>query len=171
MEWPYDPREIEDRWRRRWEAERTYHVDLRAARSEEVFYNLAEFPYPSAEGLHVGHVFRYGGLDALGRYMRMRGRAVFQPIGFDAFGIHTENYALKVGQHPRAVTERTVANYRRQLRRIGAAWDWEHEVVTSEPGYYRWTQWVFLQLFRAGLAVQREAPVLWCPSCLTVLAR
>ena len=115
-------------------------------------------------------MYTYCGADVLGRYLRMRGRAVFQPIGFDAFGIHTENYALKVGQHPRAVTERTVANYRRQLRRIGAAWDWEHEVVTSEPGYYRWTQWVFLQLFRAGLAVQREAPVVWCPSCLTVLA-
>jgi leucyl-tRNA synthetase len=100
----------------------------------------------------------------------MRGRAVFQPLGFDSFGIHTENYALKVGEHPAALTERTIANYRRQLSRVGCAWDWTG-VVTSEPSYYRWTQWVFLQLFRAGLAYQAEAPVVWCPSCATVLAR
>ena len=171
MEWPYDPHEVEDRWRRRWDAERTYHVDLRAARREDVFYNLAEFPYPSAEGLHVGHVFRYGGLDALGRYMRMRGRAVFQPIGFDSFGIHTENYALRIGEHPAEVTARTIATFRRQLSSVGIAWDWSRSLVTSDPSYYRWTQWVFIRLLRAGLAYQADAPVTWCPSCMTVLAR
>jgi len=100
----------------------------------------------------------------------MRGRKVFQPIGFDAFGIHTENYALRVGEDPTTLTARTVDRYRGQLRRLGAAWDWGHEVVTSDPAYYRWTQWLFLRLYRAGLAVRREAPVNWCPSCLTVLA-
>src|SRR5688500_20321907 len=99
----------------------------------------------------------------------MRGRAVFQPLGFDAFGIHTENYALKIGEHPASVTERTVANYRRQLSRVGCAWDWTG-VVTSDPSYYRWTQWLFVQLFKAGLAYQAEAPVMWCPSCATALA-
>jgi leucyl-tRNA synthetase len=100
----------------------------------------------------------------------MRGKSVFQPIGFDSFGIHTENFALRVGEHPQTLTERTIAAYREQLRKIGAAWDWGREIVTSDPGYYRWTQWVFLQMHRAGLAVRREAPVVWCPTCLTVLA-
>ena len=100
----------------------------------------------------------------------MQGRSVFQPIGFDSFGIHTENYAIKVGEHPRTLTERTIANYRRQLTSLGAAWDWSREIVTSDPTYYRWTQWIFVKLYRAGLAVRREAPVVWCPSCLTVLA-
>ena len=97
-------------------------------------------------------------------------REVFQPIGFDSFGIHTENYALRIGEHPRTLTERTIVNYRRQLASLGAAWDWSREIATSDPSYYRWTQWIFLQLYRAGLAVRREAAVVWCPSCLTVLA-
>jgi leucyl-tRNA synthetase len=143
---------------------------VEAVGPEEKFYNLVEFPYPSSEGLHVGHVYTYAGADTYGRYLRMRGKTVFQPIGFDSFGIHTENFALRVGEHPQTLTERTIAAYREQLRSIGAAWDWGHEVVTSDPGYYRWTQWVFLQLYRAGLAVRREAPVVWCPTCLTVLA-
>ncbi|HET7721362.1 MAG TPA: class I tRNA ligase family protein, partial [Acidimicrobiales bacterium] len=116
------------------------------------------------------HVLTYCGADVVGRYRRMQGRAVFQPMGFDAFGIHTENFALRLGEHPAALTERTIANYRRQLSRVGCAWDWTG-VVTSDPSYYRWTQWLFVQLFRAGLAYQAEAPALWCPSCATVLAR
>ncbi len=161
---PYDPVELETRWQARWDA------DPPAAPTGPTFYNLVEFPYPSAEGLHVGHVLTYCGADVVGRYQRMRGRAVFQPMGFDAFGIHTENYALKVGEHPLTLTDRTVANYRRQLSRIGCAWEWTG-VVTSDPSYYRWTQWLFVQLFRAGLAYQAEATVVWCPSCATVLAR
>jgi leucyl-tRNA synthetase len=166
----YRPAEIEARWQARWERDRLYEVDLDTVDPARKLYSLVEFPYPSAEGLHVGHVSTYAGADAFGRLQRMRGRQVFQPIGFDAFGIHTENYALRVGERPDTLTRRTVANYRRQLRSVGAAWSWEHEVVTCDPAYYRWTQWVFLQLFRAGLAVRREAPVVWCPSCLTVLA-
>jgi leucyl-tRNA synthetase len=160
---PYDPADVEARWQARWDRE----PPARAA--GEPFYNLVEFPYPSAEGLHVGHVLTYCGADVVGRYQRMRGRAMFQPMGFDSFGINAENYAMQVGEHPAAVVARTMANYRRQLNRVGCAWDWTG-VVTSDPSYYRWTQWLFVQLFRAGLAYQAEAPVDWCPSCATVLA-
>ncbi len=171
MALPYSPRVIETHWRRRWDEAKLGRVDVAAVAGDDVFYNLVEFPYPSAEGLHVGHVFRYVGVDAFGRYQRMRGRAVFQPIGFDAFGIHTENYALNVGEHPATLTARTIARYREQLAQIGAAWDWSREIDTSDPSYFRWTQWILVQLFRAGLMYQAEAPVSWCPSCLTVLAR
>ena len=171
MALPYDPHEIEQRWRSRWEQEGVGDVDLDAVDSRQTFYNLVEFPYPSAEGLHVGHVFKYSGADAYGRYQRMRGFRVFQPIGFDAFGIHTENFALRMDQHPMLLTGRTTERFRAQLSRGGMAWDWSRAVDTSSPGYYRWTQWLLVQLFRAGLMYQAEAPVLWCPSCLTVLAR
>ncbi len=167
----YDFAEIETRWRQDWEADGLYRLDLDAIHPERVFYNLVEFPYPSAGGLHVGHVFKYSGADAYGRYQRMRGRAVFQPIGFDAFGIHTENFAIKAGQHPMRLTGRTTEAFRAQLSRGGMAWDWSRCVDTSRPGYYRWTQWILTRLFDAGLMYQAEAPVLWCPSCLTVLAR
>jgi leucyl-tRNA synthetase len=166
----YDPIEVQARWQARWARDRLGELDLARVGPQAKLYNLVEFPYPSAEGLHVGHTYSYAGADTYGRYQRMRGRAVFQPIGFDAFGIHAENYALKVGEDPTTLTARTVERYRGQLRRLGAAWDWGHEVVTSDPAYYRWTQWVFLRLHEAGLAEWREAPVVWCPSCLTVLA-
>jgi leucyl-tRNA synthetase len=167
----YDHVAIARRWRDRWDECGLYRVDVARADSATKFYNGVEFPYPSGEGLHVGHVFKYGGADVYGRYQRMRGRTVFQPIGFDAFGIHTENYALRTGEHPIPLTERTVARFREQLRSVGFGFDWSREIVTNHPGYYRWTQWVFLRLFEAGLAYRGEAPVLWCPSCLTVLAR
>jgi leucyl-tRNA synthetase len=166
----YDPLEVQARWQARWARDGLDELDLERVAPGEKLYNLVEFPYPSAEGLHVGHTYTYSGADTFGRWLRMRGRKVFQPIGFDAFGIHTENYALRVGEDPTTLTARTVDRYRDQLRRLGAAWDWGHEVVTSDPAYYRWTQWLFLRLYGAGLAVRREAPVVWCPSCLTVLA-
>jgi leucyl-tRNA synthetase len=165
-----DLREIERSWQARWEVDRLNELDLDRVDAASSFYNLMEFPYPSAEGLHVGHAYTYCGADTFGRYRRMRGRAVFQPIGFDAFGIHTENFALKAGEHPMALTARTIEAYRGQLRRLGCAFDWSREIVTCDPSYYRWTQWLFLQLYRAGLANRAEAPVVWCPSCLTVLA-
>ena len=171
MGMPYDVHEVEDRWRARWEADDYARLDLDRVDPERVFYNLVEFPYPSAEGLHVGHVFKYSGADAYGRYQRMRGRQVFQPIGFDAFGIHTENFALRVDQHPKELTGRTTEHFRAQLSRGGMAWDWSRAVDTSRPEYYRWTQWLLVRLFEAGLMYQAEAPVVWCPSCLTVLAR
>jgi leucyl-tRNA synthetase len=169
---PYDVHEVEARWRARWERDGTGLIpSLDDVDPAGVFTNLVEFPYPSAEGLHVGHVFKYSGADAFGRYQRMRGKQVFQPMGWDAFGIHTENYALQHGEHPMRLTKRTTANFRRQLSHGGMAWDWRAEVDTSSPDYYRWTQWLLVRLFRAGLLHQAEAPVTWCPSCLTVLAR
>ena len=168
---PYDPHAVEACWRARWEEAGVGVVDLEAVPPDRIFYNLAEFPYPSAEGLHIGHVFRYSGLDAYGRYQRMRGRAVFQPMGFDAFGIDAENFALRVGEHPRTLTARTTANFRRQLTAMGGAWDWTRTIHTSDPCYYRWTQWLLVKLFNGALMYQADAPVLWCPSCLTVLAR
>jgi leucyl-tRNA synthetase len=165
------PAQIEPKWRRRWEESGLYRTDLSLASGRPKHYNLMEFPYPSAEGLHVGHVYTYGGADTSARFLRMRGYEVFEPMGFDAFGIHSENFALRLNINPMELTARTTRRYREeQLSRIGAMFDWSHSVDTSDPSYYRWTQWLFLQLFKAGLAVRKEAPVNWCPKDLTVLA-
>ncbi len=167
----YTPQESEPKWQARWQESALYRTDLTLADGRPKFYNLMEFPYPSAEGLHIGHTYTYGGADTSGRFQRMRGHTVFEPMGFDAFGIHSENYALKMNINPMQLTARTTHRYRyEQLGRIGAMFDWDHSVDTSQPNYYRWTQWIFLQLFKAGLAIRKEAPVNWCPSCLTVLA-
>jgi leucyl-tRNA synthetase len=164
----YDHAAVEAKWRQRWAEQHTYRTDLDGAATP--FFTLLMFPYPSAEGLHVGHAFTFSGGDAYGRFRRMQGLDVFQPMGWDAFGIHSENYALKVGEHPARLTPRTVANFRRQMDRLGAGFDWSREVNTTDPDYYRWTQWIFVQLMKRGLAVQKEAPVNWCPQDMTVLA-
>jgi leucyl-tRNA synthetase len=164
----YDPGSIEAKWRERWASSGANEPDLDAA--GRPFYNLMMFPYPSAEGLHVGNLYAFTGADLYGRFRRLRGDDVFQPIGFDAFGIHSENYALEVDVHPNELIPRNIENFRRVLRRAGIMYDWSHTVDTTDPAYYRWTQWLFLQLFEAGLAEKREAPVNWCPSCRTVLA-
>lgn len=167
----YNPQEIEPKWQQRWQESGLYTTDLTLTDGRPKFYNLMEFPYPSAEGLHIGHTYTYGGADTNGRFQRMRGNNVFEPMGFDAFGIHSENYALKQNINPMQLTARTTHRYRyEQLGRIGAMFDWEHSVDTSQANYYKWTQWIFVQLFKAGLAIRKEAPVNWCPSCLTVLA-
>jgi leucyl-tRNA synthetase len=167
----YEPGAIEEKWQRIW-AERGTNTftddELRSA--ERPFYNLMMFPYPSAEGLHVGNIYAFTGADIYGRFRRLQGDTVFEPIGFDAFGIHSENFALKIGSHPMELIPRNVANFTRQLRRTGAMYDWNHTVDTTDPSYYKWTQWLFLQLFKAGLAEKKEAPVNWCPGCHTVLA-
>ncbi len=164
----YDPRSIEAKWQERWARQGTNEPDLDAV--ERPFFNLMMFPYPSAEGLHVGNLYAFTGADIYGRYQRLRGLDVFEPIGFDAFGIHSENYAIKVDVHPMELIPRNIENFTRQLRRTGMMYDWAHTVDTTDPAYYRWTQWIFLQLYEAGLAVRKEAPVNWCPSCQTVLA-
>ena len=167
----YRPIEIEEKWQRIWEERGTNLRSDESLRSaERPFFNLMMFPYPSAEGLHVGNMYAFTGADIYGRWRRLQGDDVFEPIGFDAFGIHSENFALKIGTHPMELIPKNVANFTRQLRRIGAMYDWNHTVDTTDPSYYRWTQWLFLQLFRQGLAEKREAPVNWCPSCHTVLA-
>jgi leucyl-tRNA synthetase len=167
----YSPGTIEAKWQAIWDQEGTNRFTAdELATAQNPFYNLMMFPYPSAEGLHVGNIYAFTGADVHGRYQRLMGKDVFEPIGFDAFGIHSENFALKRGINPMDLTPRNVANFTRQLRRIGGMFDWDHTVNTSEASYYRWTQWVFVQLFRAGLAERKEAPVNWCPSCMTVLA-
>ncbi|GCE30692.1 leucine--tRNA ligase [Dictyobacter alpinus] len=165
----YDFADFEARWHERWEDQKLYQVDLQ--RAQRPYYNLMMFPYPSAEGLHVGNVYSYVGSDVHGRLMSMQGYDVFEPMGFDAFGIHSENFAIKQGIHPRILTARNVERFRElQLKRIGNRFDWSHEVNTTDPEYYRWTQWIFLQLFKAGLAERKAAPVNWCPKDKTVLA-
>jgi len=168
MDERYNPAVVEAKWQRLWEERGTNRVDL--ATAQRPYYNLMMFPYPSAEGLHVGHAFAFPGADIHGRFRRLQGYDVFEPIGFDAFGIHSENYALKIGAHPAELIPRTIANFRRQLRRLGLMLDWDHVVDTTDPKYYRWTQWIFLKLYHFGLAERKKAPVNWCPACHTVLA-
>jgi leucyl-tRNA synthetase len=167
----YQPSEIEQKWRSRWDERGTNAFTVGSFTSaERPFFNLMMFPYPSAEGLHVGNIYAFTGADVYGRYQRLQGLEVFEPIGFDAFGIHSENFALKQGTHPMDLIPSNVANFTRQLRQTGGMFDWTHTVDTTHPSYYKWTQWIFLQLFKAGLAERKEAPVNWCPSCMTVLA-
>ena len=160
---------FESKWRTTWEEEKLYQVDLRNA--HRPYYNLMMFPYPSAEGLHVGNMFAFVGSDVHGRWKAMQGFDVFEPIGLDAFGIHSENFAIKKGIHPRILTAQNAERFReRQLKRIGNRFDWSHELNTTDPHYYRWSQWIFIQLFKAGLAERKAAPVNWCPKDKTVLA-
>ncbi|HXX77737.1 MAG TPA: leucine--tRNA ligase, partial [Ktedonobacteraceae bacterium] len=165
----YDFSTFEAKWRNLWEEQKIYQVDLRNAPNP--YYNLMMFPYPSAEGLHVGNMYAFVGSDIHGRWKAMQGFDVFEPIGLDAFGIHSENFAIKKGIHPRILTAQNAERFReKQLKRIGNRFDWSHEVNTTDPHYYRWTQWIFIQLFKAGLAERKAAPVNWCPKDKTVLA-
>lgn len=164
----YDPKKIEKKWQKEWDRSKVYEPDI--AKAKKPFYNLMMFPYPSAEGLHVGSMFTFSGIDAFGRFKRMQGYDVFEPIGLDAFGIHSENHALKTNSHPVEHAKRTEANFYRQLHEIGNGFDWSHTLETDKPDYYKWTQWIFLKLYEKGLAVKKKAPVKWCPSCLTVLS-
>ena len=164
----YDPQAVEARWQSRWAERRTNEPDLDQAKRP--FYNLMMFPYPSAEGLHVGNMFAFTGSDVFGRFKRLQGYDVFEPIGFDAFGIHSENYAIKLGINPGVLIPQNIVNFTRQLRRIGGMFDWRHELSTTDPAYYKWTQWIFLQLLKAGKAYKKSAAVNWCPKDMTVLA-
>ncbi|MBK7907170.1 MAG: leucine--tRNA ligase [Gemmatimonadetes bacterium] len=164
----YEPSAVEARWRQRWAERRTHQTDI--ATGERPFYALMMFPYPSAEGLHVGNLFAFTGCDIYARFQRLQGHTVFEPLGYDAFGIHSENFALKVGKHPMQLIPSNIANFRRQLDRAGLMVDWTKSVDTTDPSYYKWTQWVFLQLYKQGLAYKKAAAVNWCPSCKTVLA-
>ena len=167
----YSPEAVERKWRERWERDGVNRLtDAQLANAENPYYNLMMFPYPSAEGLHIGNIYAYTGADVNGRFQRLNGKDVFQPIGFDAFGIHSENHALKVGGNPYDLIPKNIENFTRTLKRFGGMFDWNHTVDTTHVSYYRWTQWVFLKLYKAGLVERREAPVNWCPSCMTVLA-
>src|SRR5262249_35430410 len=139
-------------------------------RSKPKYYVLDMFPYPSGAGLHVGHPEGYTASDIVARFKRMNGFSVLHPMGWDAFGLPTENHAIKTGQHPRVTTEQNVATFRRQLKSLGFSFDWSREINTTDPGYYRWTQWIFLKLFERGLAYEAESPINWCVNCKTGLA-
>ena len=164
----YNPQRIEEKWQKKWERAGVFQVDLQGGKKP--YYNLMMFPYPSAEGLHVGNVYAFTGSDIHGRFRKMQGYDVFEPIGFDAFGIHSENFAIQKGIHPKILIKKNTDNFRRQLKNLGCLFDWRNVVDTTNPNYYKWTQWLFLQLFKAGLAYRKKAPVDWCPSCKTVLA-
>ncbi len=168
MSQDYNHRLIEKKWQDKWEKEKLYVSDIK--NGKEPFYNLWMFPYPSAEGLHAGHSFASTGSDIFGRFMRMHGKTVFQPIGYDSFGIHSENYAIKINENPHEVVKRTTKHYEEQMRSLGHGYDWTRTVTTSDPDYYRWTQWLFIKMFEAGLAYKKKATVNFCPSCKTVLA-
>ena len=164
----YDPSAVEGKWQQSWRSAETNTTDIASA--PDPFYALMMFPYPSAEGLHVGNLFAFVGNDIYGRFQRLQGHNVFEPLGYDAFGIHSENYALKVGKHPSDLIPQNIRNFRRQLERAGLMIDWSKSLSTTDPDYYKWTQWVFLQLLKQGLAYKKQAAVNWCPSCKTVLA-
>lgn len=165
----YIPRATEEKWQKRWKDEKIHETNLEDY-SKPKYYNLVMFPYPSGDKLHIGHWYNYAPADSWGRYMRMRGCNVFEPQGFDSFGLPAENYAIKTGTHPTVSIANNVEHMRQQLRAMGTMYDWSKEVVTSDPLYYQWTQWVFLQLYEKGLAYRKKAPVNWCPSDQTVLA-
>ncbi|MDP3771228.1 MAG: class I tRNA ligase family protein, partial [bacterium] len=161
----YDHQSIEKKWQARWDAEGMGRA--REDSGKRKFFALIEFPYPSGEGLHVGHLRSNTAMDIIARKRRMEGYEVLYPIGWDAFGLPAENYALKTGKHPRVATEENCANFRRQLKAMGFSFDWSREVNTTDPAYYKWTQWMFTQFYKKGLAYQKETPANWCPSCKT----
>jgi len=164
----YNHKQVEAKYQSIWKAENIYEPNLKLAKSP--FYNLMMFPYPSAEGLHVGNMYAFCGSDIYGRFKRMHGYDVFEPIGLDGFGIHSENYALKIGKHPMELSKITEANFYRQLQRIGNGFSWGSKLETYASNYYKWTQWIFIQMFKNGLAYRAKSEVNWCPSCKTVLA-
>lgn len=164
----YDYSAIEKKWQKRWDEEKTYAASNNS--DKEKFYALIEFPYPSGQGLHVGHPRPYTAMDIIARKRRMQGYNVLFPIGFDAFGLPTENYAIKNKMHPREVTENNIGRFTEQLKMLGFSFDWDRCVDTTDPEYYKWTQWIFLKMFEKGLAYKASMPVNWCTSCKCVLA-
>ncbi|MEX2435349.1 MAG: leucine--tRNA ligase, partial [Balneolaceae bacterium] len=164
----YKPKEIETKWQKYWLENETFKTP--ESEDKPKYYILDMFPYPSGSGLHVGHPEGYTATDILARYKRMKGFNVLHPIGWDAFGLPAEQYAVKTGTHPRETTEKNIIRFREQLQMLGFSYDWDREVNTTDPDYYKWTQWIFLKLFEKGLAYEDEAPVNWCPELGTVLA-
>ena len=164
----YEHKPIEERWQKKWEEAGVFHASNHTDKPK--YYALIEFPYPSGQGLHVGHPRSYTALDIIARKRRMQGYNVLYPIGWDAFGLPTENFAIKNHVHPAVVTKKNVARFKQQLKSLGISFDWTREINTTDPEYYKWTQWIFLQLFKHGLAYKKEMAVNWCTSCKCVLA-
>jgi len=163
----YNFKAIEKKWQKFWEQNKSFAAQ---DSGKDKFYALVEFPYPSGDGLHVGHVRSYTAIDTVARYQRMLGKNVLYPIGWDAFGLPTENFAIKNKIHPRVATDRNVKNFKRQMKSLGLSFDWNREIDTTDPKYYKWTQWIFLQLYKAGMAYRDEIAINWCPKCKTGLA-
>ncbi len=163
-----DFKQVEKKWQKIWEKEKLGVFNPK--NSNKKFYCLEMFSYPSGAKLHMGHWYNYGPTDSFARYKKMKGYEVFQPMGFDAFGLPAENYAIKTGVHPKTSTDKNIENMEKTLKEMGAMFDWSAEVITCNEDYYKWTQWLFLKLYEKGLASRKEAPVNWCPSCKTVLA-
>ncbi|MEZ4333967.1 MAG: leucine--tRNA ligase [Myxococcota bacterium] len=164
----YDPSRIEPKWQAYWEENQTFRAEIEPSKPK--YYVLDMFPYPSGDGLHVGHPEGYTATDIMARYKRMRGFNVLHPMGWDAFGLPAEQYAIKTGTHPRVTTRRNIENFKRQIKSLGFSYDWTRELDTTDPAYVKWTQWIFRKLFERGLAYQAEVPVNWCPALGTVLA-
>ena len=164
----YNHKKIEKKWQKIWDEEKTFRTDV--SRDKEKCYVLDMFPYPSGSGLHVGHPLGYTATDIYSRFKRLNNFNVLHPIGWDAFGLPAEQYALKTGTHPRVTTEKNIKRYREQLKMLGFSYDWDREVNTTDPKYYKWTQWIFLQLYNKGLAYEAEVPVNWCPELKAVLS-
>src|SRR3989339_1925329 len=164
----YNRQEIEKKWLNRWEASSVFHAQ--ESTDKPKFYCLIEFPYPSGAGLHIGHPRSYTALDVLSRKRRHQGYNVLYPIGWDAFGLPTENYAIKTGRKPQDITRENTDTFRRQLKSLGLSFDWSREVNTTDPAYYKWTQWMFIEFFKAGLAYKTKQPINWCLSCKIGLA-
>ena len=164
----YDHKKIEEKWQKIWEDKGVFHAEENSDKKK--FYALIEFPYPSGQGLHVGHPRPYTALDVVSRKRRLQGYNVLYPIGWDAFGLPTENYAIKNHIHPEIVTKKNIARFKKQIQSLGISFDWSREINTTDPDYYKWTQWIFIQLFKHGLAYKKETTVNWCTSCKCVLA-
>ena len=164
----YNPNAIEKKWQEKWDENETFKSVI--DKNKKKFYPLVEFPYPSGQGLHVGHPRPYTALDIVARKRRLQGENVIYPMGWDAFGLPAENYAIKTGTHPSVATQNSISNIKRQVNDIAAIYDWDKEINTTDPGYYKWTQWIFIQMFKNGLAYEKEMPLNWCPSCKCVLA-
>ena len=164
----YNHKAVEEKWQKIWEDKGVFHASDDT--EKEKFYALIEFPYPSGQGLHVGHPRPYTALDTVARKRRLEGYNVLYPIGWDAFGLPTENYAIKNHIHPEIVTKKNIARFKKQIQSLGISFDWSREINTTDPEYYKWTQWIFIQLYKHGLAYKKEMNVNWCTSCKCVLA-
>ena len=164
----YDFSEIESKWQKKWQESKVF--EAKDDFEKPKFYGLIEFPYPSGAGMHVGHIKAYSGLEVISRKRRMQGYNVLFPIGFDAFGLPTENYAIKTGTHPRQVTDKNIEHFSEQLKKVGFSFDWSRVIDTTDENYYKWTQWIFLKMFEKGLVFRDTALVNYCPSCKVVLS-
>ncbi len=168
----YNPKSIEAKWQKIWDDNKVFaaRIDTPEDKAKKKFYALIEFPYPSGQGLHVGHPRSNTAMDIISRKRRLEGYNVLFPIGWDAFGLPTENYAIKNKVHPAIVTEKNIAHFKDQLKRLGFSFDWDREIDTTNPDYYKWTQWIFLKLFEQGLAYKSKMPINWCTECKVGLA-